>query len=69
MLQENLVLHVGRISKSRLDVEEVFQLTHSYFGFKYEISDVEFTKNLDLVFIYSDGRAEVINVDMDSNVY
>ncbi len=68
IIHNNKILHVGRFLKRRKDVQVAFELTHCYFGFKYEVSDIDSMEGVDLVFLYSDGKAEVVNINVEKIV-
>jgi hypothetical protein len=63
ILFQGVVLHVGRISAKRKDVQEVFALTHDSFGYKFNINFNGSVNTPKVLFVFSDGEAELIDVE------
>ncbi|CAH9061654.1 hypothetical protein PSEHALCIP103_02539 [Pseudoalteromonas haloplanktis] len=63
IITDDTLLHVGRVSQRRQDVQDVFELQHSLYGFKFKLEIMLKPKDLKLLFVYQDGNAELIQLE------
>ena len=58
LIDNGLVVHVGRVSRKRKDVKDMFGLLHERYGFVYNVPNVVLEQQLRLIAIFSDNTAE-----------
>tara|TARA_R110001583_G_scaffold17482_2_gene70645 strand:+ start:8934 stop:10706 length:1773 start_codon:yes stop_codon:yes gene_type:complete len=62
LIIDNVVIHTGRASHVRIDVQEHFNLSHSTIGFRFRLPFTNTINITKLLFVYSDSKGELVDI-------